>query len=897
MAKIDRELAEVDRQLQEEKVDPDTYLYDPSIQRLHFTNLRVRESNARIRRLIARRQSLLLTHARYRRFRALNSIISTESDTVFTMTEDKDMDVYENFEDIAGSQVDRITGVQPETLDTGQVNLLDMGDFLSRPIKLAQGTATLGSNFTMAIDVWEEFLSHASVRAKLRNYAYLRGKLKVRITVSGTPWHFGKLQVSYQPLAKFNANLDYLVPQLGTSQRICALTYLSQAKGSRVIDVHDNKPLEIECPFISPQPMGRLFNKSPLILAAADGYDDFDGFGTLYINSIGTIEAVAGGSPATSVGVQVYAWMEDLQLGCPTGTVIEVSTESDTKQISDERVVGPVERISSKLASAASFMSKVPIIGPFATAAVAPLKAVSSVASLFGFSYPTIIDKPSRVKNEPFQNSSQFIGCDTGQRLTIDPKQELSVDPRSTGTEEDEMAYSHIASVETLIDQFVWSSSDGQLASSIWMAPVNPRIAKRILVAAGPPPQYVVAPSALAFVATTHEWWRGDITFRFEVICSKFHRGSLAILYEPNISQNVVIDTVLDLNKQYVTRIDLQTTTDFEFTVKWAFPRPWARVMPDSLMGDLGTVGFLGDALFEYANGYIAVIPYTELQSPDGSDITINVYIKSDNMHFNRYNLAKIPTARPSIEADTVFSPATPNPVENMDLNNTTATEDNISLFTFGEQPISYRSALRRFSPWRNNSTLKLTAAYNGPILRYITYPWSTPTPSYGSAASDSTPNLFGYLRLAYLGFRGGIKWRFSLAGPVSTTYYQNVVVSLEDSSTTVPSSALANFADYQRLSPSSNGSAVFNATTNGGFEVEWPMYTTNLFLLSFNEDLIPNTSIMDKMMNSQLTFYIPTRPGTPTATDALVVNTSCAAAEDFSLMRFSGAPVYQYTG
>ena len=457
-------------------------------------------------------------------------------------------------------------------------------------------------------------------------------------------------------------------------------------------------------------------------------------------------------------------------------------------------------------------------------------------------------------------------------------------------------AYSHLCSVETLVDQFTWATSDGQMASSIWMAPVNPNIAKRVLVAAGPPAQYVVAPTAMGFAATPHTWWRGDITFRFEIVCSQFHRGSLAVLYEPNISQNVVIDTSLDLNKQFIKKIDLQTVKDFEVTVKWAFPRPWARILTNDLLDDLGSVGFLGDALFDYANGYIAVVPYTELQSPDGSSIKINVYVKSDNMHFNLYTLDNIPTARPSVESDGSVEYHTPNPVDSSDLNNSTAKEDNISSLTFGETPLSFRSALRRFSAWKDNDNVKISTSTTAPVIRYRTYPWSVPTPAYGSVSLNITPNLFGYLRLAYLGYRGGIKWRFALCGPVTNRNLNGVVVTIEPPLENTPATSISTQTDYQMLSAAASGSAMFVPATNGGIEVEWPMYTTNLFLISFNEDLTPTTSIMDNYISSALSFYVPTGPTAASATDPIIACTSCAAAEDFSLMRFSGAPVYLYS-
>lgn len=856
------------------------------------TCMLVRKRNQEIINKLRRRDSLVLTIKRLKSYVLIKRKIVVEADCeISDMMDNKDTVTHENFEDTAGSSVDSVYYGRPETLQTGQTNRLVMSEFLSRPLKLSQAVIPLGVDFTFELDVWNEFVSHPSVRAKIRNYAYFNGTLNLRITVSGTPWHFGKLQVSYQPLAGRNKNLEFLIPQLADpAARHLALTYLSQAKGCRVIDVHDNKPLEIQCPFISPQPMLRLFNKSPLIIAASDDFDDFVGFGKIYINSISPPAAI--NVAATEIGLQVYAWVTDLELGMPSGTVIEIGTEAsfEPKGV-DERITGPIEAVSSKAATIATYLSNVPIIGRFAHASIKPLTMISKVASLFGFSYPTIITQPSRFKNEPFQNACQFIGSDTGQRLTLDPKQELSIDPRATGVDTDDMAYDAICSVETLLDVFEWSTEDGQLAGSIWMVPINPTIGKRIETVV--PGTYLLAPTALSFVAAPHIWWRGDITFRFEIVCSKFHRGTLAVVYEPNISQNVVIDTALDLNKQYIKKIDLQSVTDFEVTVKWAYPRPWARILTNDLMGDLGTVGFLGDALFDYANGYIAVVPYTELQSPDGSSITVNVYIKSDNMTFNQFTLTQIPTVRPSVEGS--YEPMTPNPVESSVLNDSSASDVNISTLTFGETPISFRSALKRFSGWRNNANTKITTGTHGPILRYRNFASTWPTPSY-SSHTQSWPNLMGYLRYAYLGMRGGTKHRLILSGPNNLRSTASVMVRL-DNPGAFYDNELIDETSFQSLSASSIGSTLFMPMTNAGVEFEVPMYTPDLFWVSFTEDFMEASSLSQDDVTVGYIAYFSVGTVAPTAADPIAISSSSAAAEDFSFMRFSGAPVYQFSG
>lgn len=855
------------------------------------TNAIIRAHFRDIIELMKKRDSLVLTIKRLRSFILIKSKTVTEASLeLMDQMGGGETIVHQNFEDIAGAAVEESKNGSVDTLDTGQRNLLYMSDFLARPLKVAQSVIPLDDDFTFELDVWDSFLSHPSVRAKLRNYAYLNAALNLRITVSGTPWHFGKLQVSYQPLAGHNRNLEFLEPQLLGAKRLMTLTYLSQAKGATVIDVHDNKPLEVECPFISPMPMIRLFNKSPLVIAAAGPYNDAVGFGKLYINSISPIRAI--NATATEIGVQVYAWMSNVELGSPTGTVIEIGTEASISR-TDERETGPIERITTSVANAASMLANVPIIGRFAKASIAPLTLMSKVASLFGFSYPTLIGTPSRTRIDPFQNTAQCIGTDTGFRLTMDPKQELSVDPRATGVETDDMSYDLICSTESLLDVFEWASSDGQLAGSIWMAPVNPNISKRFLASAG---LYYVAPTALGFVSTPHEWWRGDITFRFEIVCSQFHRGTLAVVFEPNISQNVVIDTVLDLNKQYIKKIDLQSVTDFEITVKWAYPKPWAKVLTSDLFGDLGTVGFLGDALFDYANGYIAVVPYTELQSPDGSPITINVYIRSDNMHLNQFTMEHVPTARPITEGS--IEVHTPNIIDKSDLNDSSATETNITVVNYGEMPTSFRLMLKRFMAVYDPDSLKVTTSATrafGVLCRAPIWPW--PQPSYETHASSKS-TLMGYLRYAYLGMRGGTKVKANVFAFGSIQQTTPTMVSMNLPSLPVTDPVVVYEGDRYGMVTKPQGTMIYMPSVNSGIEFEVPMYTPDLFLISFKENPLESSSIVESNISTGYTIemFQHVEPGYLDANHDFAVSLNTAAAEDFSFMRYSGAPIYSYT-
>ena len=785
----------------------------------------------------------------------------------------------ENVQDIGGDVTEMKSTGEAQDVDAGQINVLYLENFLKRPVTIAKITLDENVDLTYEVDLWDAFLSTPAVRAKLRNFAYIRGDMRVRIAVSGTPFHYGTLQVSYQPFAANNAPLNYLVPQLVGAQRLATLVYLSQAPGVALMRVSDNQPLEMMCEYVNVQPMIRLFNNSPLVIAEGTSYNDAVGLGKLYVNTLNQVRS-ASDTP-TQVSIFIYASMENVELGTTTGTVIEVAT-----QAGDEREIGPVESFATRASEFSAHLTQVPIIAPFAQASEIFFEGAAAIASLFGFSVPTMNNEPVRVKNEPYANGAQVIGYDTGKRITLDPKQELSVDPRATGVLTDDMAISAMTGRVSLLDTFEWSVSDLSLQSGIWMAPVSPMIAKRFSLG-GFPEEFVVAPTALAFASAPFEYWRGDIEFHFQIICSKFHRGKLAFYYEPNIAQNGLIDTELLLNEQFVKIIDIQETTDVTLTVKWAAPKAWMRNLTIDLLGDIGTIGFLGNGLFNFANGYLAVVPFTTLQSPNDTSVQVNVYVSAPEMRFNQLVETRFPMQRPATQAGEA---ETKEMADN--LNESTATLDGINELHFGEAPVSFRGLCKRFVS-RTSMATPMSGADDLPISLYLAQNYPAPDIGFTAGMRTDPANIVRYLRYAFLGIRGGYKHRIGLLGNYTTPQVSKTKVSLTIPSTTIVPDAFLTTSSYDFAKSSINGTVEFMTSTNAGIEFEVPLYTSNLFGISFSDDPFPasNSNVEATLMRR----FAVASPMRSIDVSTMFVQHDFAAAEDFTLMRFQGAPPYQY--
>jgi len=876
-----KKLNEIEVLIEEEKIDPSV------IQAIRYDRggsiVRGKQIDPKVKLLIMMFDDLTVTIDRINNLINKTRAISTESQSEGAIT--GEMKINENLTDIVGDDVFMTQSGQTIGPELAMNHLLPLDDFFSRPVSIASFDMSVGDQPVNHYAVWDLYSKEPSVRAKLRNYSFLKADLIVRIVVSGSPFHYGKALMSYQPYAPFNDNLtnhhnQYLI----NSDWIYLLNnYLSQAPGAVTIDFSGNRPVEIRCPFISPKGMHRLYAASSSVLSHTSSYPDLQVAGDLYFSCLNQVSAV--GSAPTSVGVHLYAWLENVELGPPTATQIEISTES----ASDERKSGPVERVSTALAVVSDALTGVPFLAPFARASSLILKGVSGLSAWFGWSKPHVLDEPHFVKNRPYCSSSNTIGRDSVEKISFDPLQEVTVDPRVVGSVHDEMSIAYLCGISSYIDTFGWGKDDAVMSSPLWESQVHPQLDTQINSGAFTNFQ----PSAMSFASMPFQYWRATIKFRFEIVCSRFHRGKLAFYYEPNMSQGSIIDASLSLNKQYIKIVDIQETQDVEFCVKHAQPYVWLMLYAAGQNDTMFGANFnYGSPL--YNNGYIGVVPFTELQSPDGSTVSINVYVSADDVQYNMMTNANFPVHREILtESDNMGS----KPEIGwtcVELNEASDTHKGTSQYCFGEQPISLRSCIKRYVSARathgvlSGSTTN-TLVYQDPIILL-------PQPLYSSASTSYSTSLLEYLPLAYLGCKGGMRKRIrfmSHTDGYDLVSGSGVLVQL-DAPTGTPlaksGSGPTQTANYATISE--KGGAQFIPYTNGGVEVELPYYSPNLFHFSFS----PTFGISEAPTGMWHPSWIMTFSTTidwnwPSLDVGYAVDN--AAAEDFTFMRYMGAPFY----
>lgn len=865
-------------------------------------------------------------------------------------------DQHQNVRDHTGEEVDKILtlGSNMNSTNSGQGTQYSLDHFFERPVSIYDSTWNSSTEYNVPLKVWNLWSLDASVRAKFSNYAYFKGKLHVKIATTGTPYHYGRIMLSYQPYAKYNRNLEAYDELLSGINPLPAdilplyKCYLSQAPGCSYLDVKENKPIELEIPFISHKSKFRLFNDNDNVITNSTELVDFEEAGELRLVTLNPLR-VANDDFDSDISINVYAWVTDIELGNITSTdmnitaqSLEIFTESsemehsstsqsmiglgkkmiNSMDVDDEyNQPGPIANIASAVANAGNSLKDVPIIGSFARATSIVARGVKRVASLFGWSKPALISDPVFVKNLPFQNGAVTVGKDTIHKITLDPKQELSVDQSLGGMSSDQMTILEIANRESFLTTFVWSDTNVAMTDNLWKTLVTPHLFRyKTWSVSSPSPTKttkLIQPTSLMFAAQPFASWRGKIKFRFEIVCSKFHRGKLLFKYDPNVAMNGLITTNSSkLNQQNTVILDIQDAQDIEFEVDWAHPRDWA----DYPVTDYDFPPFITDLnplpdfdIFPTAssNGFLEVRPLNELVQPtSGSNVYINVYVSCSDLQVNRLSSLNMPITKTMTYTESKELTAET-------INEThSSVDDRLFLSHYGEKIVSFRQLLKRYV---TVGVKVVSATQNVPGMWTTTgtlYPHNgLPINLNNSNPQTSTTNprtLFSYLKYAYLGVRGGYRYRVILNSEsnISNAHYTRVMlkepaltIERRIDLTTKPLQSNTHPFDSSGSTYLSevDGGLVYNHSTNGGIEFEIPFYNKNIFMFSFSDDYGFGTALETDIGYStkceSWNWECAIAAKLATGDHGLVTVDACTA-EDFTFLRYQGAPFYtKYVG
>jgi hypothetical protein len=759
---------------------------------------------------------------------------------------------------------------------------VDLKDFLSRPIKIASwqwGPST----FNQVLDPWTALLTNKRVANRISNYNLFKAKCHVKIVVNGNGFFYGRMMVTYLP---FHVLANRLQIVLNPDAADADFVGISQ-RPKVFLDPTISEGAEMILPFYYPW----------TYLSLTEDVDQWY-MGELAFNAIVNLKhanqdlAVA----QQAVTITVYAWFEDVDLQGPT--IRNITSLAPQSGRECESINKPISQTATNIANIASAVKQIPVLAPYASAVEKAATITSSVASALGYSKPIAVAEPAPLVPRVVGSMAVTNTTSSAMKLTLDVKQETSISPLDVNLKaDDELSFTSIAGRDSFLNRFVWPRNAAP-GTMLMNYKVTPYLSRSV----GTPAKTHM--TAMCGVAACFKHWSGSIIYRFQIVKSAFHRGRLLIVYDPKDSVAVHEDNV-----HFTHVVDIGETSDFELKIgnyqerEWLTEsaQPWySEVMFGS--SPLQTSGST-DAV---CNGVITIYVLNDLTTPTfdetlNNDIRIVCYVRAgdDFQVAVPTTIANFSTVVPQAGIEMPFS----NNLEVADdvgsgLRSESHSHEMISMgnkLYMGETITSFRNLLKRDNYY---STVVIQSENQGNIYTHPAQPFYPNIvngfPRSGATTNDCEMTMVNYVKLAFSGYKGGIRWKLLNCGPT-----KGMVTAIRDyiysgSSFTDDTFNYVNAATWRTSIKNHIGRQVmcgsgFNHTgINPLLEFEMPYQTANKFQIVQTTSPITTTFKLEE----PVFIYGYIRDGSATADNSLYMFVS--AAEDFTCYFFLGwVPIY----
>jgi hypothetical protein len=773
------------------------------------------------------------------------------------------------FTDDQNQSVAWVEGVVDRERHDIDVSSTAMGSFLSRPVRIATRQWAINDSLREVINPWRLFLDDPAVAARTRNFAYIRGTLHIKAMINGNSFYYGRSMLSYNPIG-----LDDEVSKKRTPGNANIADNVSYSQRPHIfLDPTESIGGEMSLPFFW------FRNWIP--------FSTVNKLGELTLSSINRLQHANGAiDPVT---INIFAWMTEVELAAPTD-VLE-------SQASDEYGMGVISKPASALARIARKLANVPVVAPYATATALAAEGTGRLASLFGYCRPQNIAPIEKYRPTFLGNMANTEIAEALDKLSFDPKQELTIDPGVTGYKGgDDMSFQAFKDRESFVTKFTWSVAQPP-DSLLFSCRVNPTMFKRDLTE--------IHTTPLSFMVQPFNSWRGAIRFRLQIVAAAYHKGRLRIVYDP-----LGGPAHTNFNTTYTRIVDISDSRDIEFDIGWNREKPYLDVAPYTADEPYSTNSVTPIARNEPTdNGVFYVYVLNQLVRPSDLDTgipEINMFVKAaddfevanpTDRHVN--TLSYFESQGGDEEAG--VTPQGGGDVQTESIGKTMDLPGN-TLVHFGEAYATWRSLLKRYNYHSVVDSVDHTnlGRYTDTITR-ANFPEYRGFDPFGirvlgnNRINYTKLTLLNYLAPAYAARRGGLRWKFDVAREGISDELETLTV--QRSSLTTPATTSISPGDFidQKIdfSPSlMNGAYVTPIRKNPTAEIEFPYYSANRFESNRLISGINRTLYGEPQMHDMSIDYDREQ----TLRNSFYVKRYCSTGEDFNLIWFINTPVtYQY--
>ncbi len=793
-------------------------------------------------------------------------------------------------DDVPGESIDLPEAIKAVNLPVGAN--VELHKFLSRPVNIYSYSWPVGGGTDFVINPWYLFLNHTSIKKKVDNYYLFRGNLNIKILVNAAPFYYGCCMASYYPLTQYSnpiINLSTGVPNVNMSQLPRAYLYPSPSQGATM-----------KLPF--------FWHKDWCNLTSAT---DVQALGALYFRFLDSLKNSNGST--TGITIQVYAWLSDVELNGPT---VKLALQSGT---SDEYGEGSISKPASAVSRALGELSEVPVIGPYATAGSMIAGAAGRIASLFGFTNIPVIEDVHSFTPDPHP---KFASVDIGtaiDKLTLDAKNELTIDPKCLGVDlEDELNISSFVQRESYLTTFSWTTA-GVADTLLWNSRVTPSFARYTADVS----QTVINATPVWMMQRCFNYWKGDLEFRFKIICSQYHRGRLRFSWDPVGALATTTDSTTEV---YTKIVDIADTTDVIIRIPYLSQFGWLQTNRDTTTEVFNTTALTSSDGTD--NGLLTVRILNELTAPiTTADINILVFVRgADNLEFaTPISPDNTSTISPYTVQTSLLSYDDDSTLEESIALKPSVAPPETNLIYMGECIRSIRTLLRRTFFARSSFLTKSTSTTNqlsfhaSYFSRFPPYPGFDPNgfnnataPIAGTSKpyNFTTYNYITWFTQCFKGYRGSINWKVNCNNPNLICEQRlsrpnarvNLTRALYNSVTSGAATQIAAQRDSATNGTFFNcGTEITNYRTLSSNAASFPMYS-QYKLMAGTPDFTAIGSAVDGSDNDGCLYQQLIHNQSSVTTNSQffsgnMANFYVSAGTDFSLYFYMAAPtLYQYT-
>lgn len=459
-----------------------------------------------------------------------------------------------------------------------------LSSYLERPILIAQVEWGQGVTLYQSFFPLTKYLTSVPIVRKLQNFQNMMFEMEIDFEVSANPFLYGMLLVNWVPFPKYDSLL-----------RDRGLIYADNVEASQrqhlFIDASSSAGGTLKIPFYWPTEYFNLVKDNP------------DDFGYLSIRQLNPLMHVSGANQ--TVTVYIRAKLVNIKLHTST-TQLVGAQRSMSVQAKDESPDDKLSSVATRVAKVAGSLT--PVLGGYAIATEQAAGAAAGILRAMGLSHPRSKEMVHRFENRPLGNMSNYNVPSSAYTLGIDENNEVTVDSGVACMSEDEMSLPFILGKETFIGTYDWDITNqaGDVLASHVVHPYQ------YMKVTGVEEWHC---SPMAFMARMFTYWTGTIKFRFQIVCSKWHRGRLRIIHDP-VLMGVVDATTWQTNLQSV--VDITDERDFTIEVKYVQGQLWSATGPLRTGNPSFKVGFDYDSTeLKETNGVLKVVVMNKLVIPD----------------------------------------------------------------------------------------------------------------------------------------------------------------------------------------------------------------------------------------------------------------------------------------